>query len=98
MTEGRHKLNLTMKITDSVVKLSTVVGGYEDNGARETVIRFNRWAKETRNILSANFSPEKVDGFGNLEKPGVWKHSPEDLVRFSKEHADYLQELIEGIK
>lgn len=95
--EGKHKLNLTMKITDSVIRLSTVVIGYSDNGAKETVKKFNKWAKDTQNILSRDFGPEKATRFGKLKKPSIWKHSPDDLDRFSREHANYLQELIEEI-
>lgn len=96
--EGRKKLELTMKITDSVVKLSVIASSYADYGAKETVRKFNRWVDETHNLLKMNFDVAKLEEFKNLEKPSIWKHSPDDINRFSGEHADYLQGLIEDIK
>lgn len=95
MREGIRKLNLTMKVTDSVVKLSGIVSGYTDNEAAETVRMFNNWADETGEFLKGNFDTGKAEGFSRLAKPSETTITENEINAISRVHADYLQELIQ---
>ncbi len=97
MNEGIRKLTLTMKVTDSVVKLSGIVSGYTDDEATETVRMFNSWANETREFLKGNFDSEKAEGFNHLAKPSEKTITAGEMNAVSRVHADYLQELIQDI-
>lgn len=94
MKEGIRKLNITMKVTDSVVKLSGIVSGYTDDEAGETVRMFNNWADETCEFLKGNFDNEKAEGFSRLTKPTEESITTNEINAASRKHADYLQELI----
>lgn len=93
----KRKLNLTMKITDSVLKLSVIVSGYAEKKSGETVGKFNQWADETREFLSGHFDKDKVDGFDRLAKPSKAVTTADEMNEASRAHADYLQELIQEI-
>lgn len=95
MDEVKRKLNLTMKITDSVVKLSIIVSGYEQNEAPATVRKFNQWVDETRELLMDNFDGSRVERFDSLTKPTIDNVTPEEMNETSRSHAEYLQDLIQ---
>ena len=95
MREGIRKLNLTMKVTDSVVKLTGIVSGYTDDEAAETIRMFNNWADDTSEFLKGNFDIEKAEGFNRLAKLSEKNITTDEINAVSRKHADYLQELIQ---
>ncbi len=98
MTEGSKRLELTMKMTDKIVRLSTVMSAYSDNGPGETVRLFHEWVDETKQLLNSDFDHQKAVTFENLEKPTMNRLTADDLNRASKTHAEYLQDLIIELK
>jgi hypothetical protein len=97
MIEGRKKLDLTLKVADRLVRLSTVVSDYDQDGAEMTVRRFNRWVKHTRELLHGNIDGDKIAEFDHLPKPGDENDTPEGINNCSKEHADFLRDLVTEI-
>ena len=94
MIEGRRKLNLTMKVTDSVVRLTGIISNYSKEESANTVKKFQGWAEETRIFLKNDFDDEKAENFSRLAKPSKKNISPEEISDLSRIHADYLLQLI----
>ncbi len=97
MNEGPKKLDLTLRVADRLVRLSTVVSDHDKDSAEIAVRRFNRWVKHTRELLDGNIDGNKVAEFDQLPKPGEDKDTPEEVNSCSKEHADFLRDLVTEI-
>lgn len=97
MIEGPKKLDLTLKVADRLIRLSTVVSDYDKDSAEIAVRRFNRWVKYTRELLDGNIDGDKIAEFDHLPKPGEDNDTPEGINSCSKEHADFLRDLVTEI-
>jgi hypothetical protein len=89
MSEGPRKLDLT--------KLSSVVSDYTHDDAKATITRFNRWVRNTREILDGQIDVETISHFDRLPKPGEENESLEEIHYCSKEHSDFLRDLVKQI-
>jgi hypothetical protein len=97
MSEGPRKLDLTLKVADRLVRLSTVVSDQDKESAEIAVRRFNRWVKHTRELLNGNVDENKIAEFDRLPKPVEDNRIPEEIDNCSKEHADFLRDLVSEI-
>jgi hypothetical protein len=97
MSEGPKKLNLTLKVTDRIVKLSSVVSDYTHTDAKATITRFDRWVKNTREILEGQIDRDTVSRFDRLPRPGEQNDSLEEIHYCSREHSDFLRDLVKQI-
>ena len=97
MNESPRKLDLTLKVADRLVRLSTVVSDQDKDSAEIAVRSFNRWVKHTRELLNGNVDQNKVAEFDRLPKPGEDSDTPEEINNCSKEYADYLRDLVTEI-
>jgi hypothetical protein len=97
MGEGTRKLNLTLKFADRLITLSTVVSDFVDEGPEITVRRFNRWVKRTRELLAGNIEGSRLFEFDSLPKPGRENNSLEEIHYCSREHADFLRNVVSEI-
>lgn len=97
MIEGRKKLDLTLKVADRLISLSTVVSDCDKDSAEIAVRRFNRWVIYTRELLDGNIDGDKIAEFDHLPKPGAENDTPEGINNCSKEHADFLRDLVTEI-
>lgn len=96
MGEGTRKLNLTLRIADRIITLSTVVSEYDKEGANMTARSFNRWVDHTRKLLDGNIDKSRIGEFDRLHKPAEGGN-PEEISACSREHADFLRNIVREI-
>lgn len=97
MNEGAKKLELTLKVSDRLVKLSMIVSNYSENGINRTVKLYRDWVNDTERLLRTEFDPHSAEEFKNREQSKGLPITPQAIDEYSKEHADFLQALIKGI-
>jgi hypothetical protein len=97
MSEGTRKLDLTLRVADRLITLSTVVSDCDKEGAESAARSFNRWAERTRKILAGNVDENRVTEFDKLPKPAEDSSSSEEISAYSRRHADFLREIVDEL-
>ncbi len=98
MSEGRKKLNLTMKVTDKLVNLSLIVSKYDEYGPDKTVKLYNEWMEDTKKFLQSDFDEDHVRQFNELNNDRLSLKTPDGITEATQIHTDYLFSLVENFK
>jgi len=98
MSESKRRIDVTMKVTDKLVKLSMILGGYGDNGAEKTARMYKEWMSETEGYILSQFGNEKAEEFKNINSTRLQLNSADGITQSSRLNIDYLQSLVEEYK